>query len=93
MAAQCFYMLEYKPTLLPLLNYCCEANWRAEAYNVDEEEDDISSDSRRWDDIEKEIEKTSALVYGLARWLAEHQGRNEKMHRESEKLHRERQVA
>lgn len=93
MAAQCFYMLEYKPTLLPLLNYGCEANWRAEAYNVDEEEDDISSDSRRWDDIEKEIEKTSALVYGLARWLDEHQGRNEKMHRESEKLHRERQVA
>jgi hypothetical protein len=93
MAAQCFYMLEYKPTLLPLLNYGCEANWRAEAYNVDEEEDDISSDSRRWNDIEKEIEKTSALVYGLARWLDEHQGRNEKMHRESEKLHRERQVA
>ena len=86
MAAQCFYMLEYKPTLLPLLNYGCEANWRAEAYNVDEEEDDISSDSRRWDDIEKEIEKTSALVYGLARWLDEHQERNEK-------LHRERQVA
>ena len=93
MAAQCFYMLEYKPTLLPLLSYGCEANWRAEAYNVDEEEDDISSDSRRWNDIEKEIEKTSALVYGLARWLDEHQGRNEKMHRESEKLHRERQVA
>ena len=94
MAAQCFYMLEYKPTLLPLLSYGCEANWRAEAYNVDEEEEDnISYDSRRWDDIEKEIEKTSALVYGLARWLDEHQGRNEKMHRESEKLHRERQVA
>jgi hypothetical protein len=101
MAAQCFYMLEYKPTLLPLLNYDgCEANWRAEAYNVDEEEDDISSDSRRWDDIEKEIEKTSALVYGLARWLNEHQGRNETQHRECEKLdreieklHRERQVA
>jgi hypothetical protein len=92
MAAQCFYMLEYKPKLFPLMSEPCECNWREQAEYVEEEyveeecSDSISSNYRMWNDVEKEIEKTSALVYGLARWLDEHQERNEK-------LHRERQVA